>query len=173
MARLERFKTAQNSPHSGFPAALDEIRTGRKSGHWIWYIFPQLAGLGSSGTSHAFAIDDEEEAADYLRDPELRSRLLTMTRAVAEQLRRRPALEESSESRQKAKSLRALMGSEIDARKVVSSLTLFGHVAKNLQVSDRTDELDALVAAADEVLAAALFEGYAPCVYTLRHLRQA
>lgn len=125
MSRLERFKTAQDSSHSGFESALDEIRTGLKRGHWIWYVFPQLSGLGSSSLSQSFAIDGEEEAAEFLHDSELRSRLLAIATAVGTQLQAR-----------KATSLRALMGSEWDARKVVSSLTLFGPVAKKLNAAE-------------------------------------
>ena len=57
-----------------------------KRGHWIWYVFPQIDGLGMSGLSQAFALDGEEEAAEFLRDSELRSRLLTIASTVADQL---------------------------------------------------------------------------------------
>ena len=161
MSRLDRFRAAQNSPHAGFEAALQEIRSGAKTGHWIWYIFPQLAGLGSSAASQTFAIDGEAEAVEFLRDPELRLRLLTMAEAVAEQI-----------STGRARSLGTLMGSEIDARKVVSSLTLFGHVARKLHIAQHLNEYSALAKAADEVLAAAASEGYPPCAYTLSQLRR-
>ena len=85
MSRLERFKTAQESPGSGFDTALAEIRAGRKRSHWIWYIFPQLAGLGGSARSKTFAIEGEGEAEEYLRDPLLRARLLEITAAAAGQ----------------------------------------------------------------------------------------
>jgi uncharacterized protein (DUF1810 family) len=159
MSRLERFKSAQDSSRSGFQSALDEIRSGGKTGHWIWYVFPQLAGLGSSGPAQLFAIDGEEEAAEFLHDAELRSRLLTITAAVAEQLRTR-----------KATSLGALMGSDIDARKIVSSLTLFGRVARNLDATEGIETCGALAQVAEEVLAVAATEGYPPCAYTLRRL---
>jgi uncharacterized protein (DUF1810 family) len=148
---LERFKAAQDSSYAGFAEALDEIRSGRKSGHWIWYVFPQLAGLGSSEPARVFAIANEQEAAAFLDDSELRGRLLTITAAVLEQL-------------QRGVSLRALMGSDIDALKVVSSLTLFRHVANKLG--------DPLATTADQVLKAALVEGYQACAYTLRVLQQ-
>lgn len=159
MSRLERFKAAQNSSRSGFESALDEIRTGGKRSHWIWYVFPQLDGLGASGTSQTFAIHGEEEAAEFLQDSELRSRLLTIADAVAEQLRTG-----------KAASLRALMGSEIDARKVVSSLTLFGHIARKLYTIEDIEAYNSIASVADEVLAVAASEGYPPCAFTLRHL---
>ena len=160
MPRLERFKSAQDSSHVGFESALEEIRTGGKSGHWIWYIFPQLSGLGSSGLSRSFAIDGEEEAAEFLRDSELRSRLLIIATAVADQLKTR-----------KTTSLHALMGSDTDARKVVSSLTLFGRVARNLHAAEGIDSYDAMARVADQVLAIAKSEGYPPCAYTLRRMR--
>ena len=161
MSRLDRFKVAQNQAHAGFASALEEIRAGAKEGHWIWYIFPQLGGLGASSASRAFAIDGEEEAVEYLRDPELRSRLLTITSAVAQQLYAATG-----------RSLRALMGSDIDARKLVSSLTLFRHVAVRLDVAADHDAYRSLAAAAEEVLAAAASEGYPACAYTLERLRR-
>jgi uncharacterized protein (DUF1810 family) len=160
MSRLERFKEAQNSAHSGFESALAEIRTGGKTGHWIWYIFPQINGLGTSGPSRTFAIDGEDEAAAFLRDSELRSRLLTIASAVAEQLKTG-----------EARSLGALMGSDIDARKVVSSLTLFRHVARKLHELEGIDAYNSVATVADEVLAVAASQGYPPCAYTLGRLR--
>ena len=160
MSRLERFKLAQESSQSGFQSALAEIRSGGKRGHWIWYVFPQLGGLGSSGPSQSFAIDGVEEAIEFLHDIELRRRLLTIAAAVAEQLRTR-----------KATSLSALMGSDIDARKVVSSLTLFGQVARNLGAAEGSEAYDAIAGVAEDVLAVAASEGYPPCAYTLRRLR--
>jgi uncharacterized protein (DUF1810 family) len=161
MTGLERFKSAQAAAHSGFDTALAEIRAGGKRGHWIWYIFPQLAGLGGSPMSAHFAIADEAEAMEYLRDRDLRARLLTITTAVAERLRaRQPA------------SLRALMGSDIDARKIVSSLTLFQCAAKHLAESDHDSSHAQLASVADEVLSIAAAEGYPRCEFTLCQLRQ-
>lgn len=160
MSGLQRFKAAQSSPDSGFEYALDEIRVGSKRGHWIWYVFPQLEGLGTSGLSQTFAIHGEEEAVAYLQDSELRSRLLTISEAVAEQL-----------TTSKARSLGRLMGSEIDARKVVSSLTLFGHVAKRLYDVEGLAAYSSIARVADEILAIAASEGYPPCAYTLGRLR--
>ena len=160
MSRLQRFKNAQNSSHAGFKSALNELRAGGKRGHWIWYVFPQISGLGTSGPSRTFAIDGEQEAVEFLRDSELRSRLFTITSAIAEQLRAGSAT-----------SLTALMGSEIDARKLVSSLTLFGHLARKLDQTDGSDAFLRLANVADDVLAVAAAEGYPPCAYTLRRLR--
>jgi uncharacterized protein (DUF1810 family) len=158
MAHLDRFKKAQDSPQSGFVAALDEIRAGAKRGHWIWYVFPQIRGLGTSHLTEVFAIDSADEAIGFLRDPLLRSRLLTITEAVAEQLRR-------------GTPLRALMGSDIDARKLVSSLTLFGFVAGTLSDSEGDEEYKSLAAVSDDVLALAESQGYPRCAYTLGRIR--
>ena len=159
MSRLDRFKWAQASADSGFDAALAEIRSGAKRGHWIWYVFPQLAGLGASPTSRHFAIADEAEATEFLRNPELRSRFLTITTAAAERL----------DARQPA-SLRLLMGSETDARKLVSSLTLFRHVAEKLYAAERQDIYAQIASMADDVLRTAAREGYPPCEHTLTEL---
>lgn len=152
MAGLDRFRDAQDSPYDGFESALDEVRTGGKSGHWIWYVFPQISGLGTSGASQTFAIDSEEEAVEFLRDSELRSRFVTIAQAVAEQLK-------------KGKALRALMGSDIDAKKVVSSLTLFGHVSERLQGTEGIDAYRSVATVADEVLTMAAAQGYPPCTH--------
>jgi uncharacterized protein (DUF1810 family) len=157
---LDRFKEAQNASYAGFESALEELRSGGKKGHWIWYVFPQISGLGISSTSERFAIDSEEEAVEFLRDSELRSRLLTIASTVAEQLKSG-----------NAKSLRQLMGSDTDARKVVSSLTLFGQVARKLRETDGLEAYSSLAAAADDVLRVAASQGYPPCAYTLRFLQ--
>src|SRR5690606_17445562 len=78
MNHLDRFHSAQDSPDAGFDAALRELQAGRKRGHWIWYILPQLAGLGMSGMSQRYAIRDAQEAVAYLQDPVLRDRLLAI-----------------------------------------------------------------------------------------------
>lgn len=158
MAGLDRFRDAQDSPYDGFESALDEVRTGGKSGHWIWYVFPQISGLGTSGASKTFAIDGQVEAMEFLRDSDLRSRYLTISQAVAEQLRA-------------GRPLRALMGSDIDTKKLVSSLTLFGHVAKQLHEAEGVGAYSSVAIVADEVLALAATQGYPPCAYTLQRLR--
>jgi uncharacterized protein (DUF1810 family) len=157
LSRLDRFRTAQSSRDSGFEAALDEIRAGRKRGHWIWYIFPQLAGLGASELSSLYAIGSRDEAVEFLQDHELRHRLLAMAGAVAAQLER-------------GASIRILMGSDVDALKLVSSLTLFGHVAGEMDQVEHDAALGALAAAARTVLSAAASQGYPPCAHTLRTL---
>lgn len=160
MSRIERFRTAQDSHREGFETAMLELRTGGKRGHWIWYIFPQIRGLGVSGTSQMYAIQDEDEAVEFLRDPELRARLLSATQTVAEQL-----------NTGTAGSLVRLMGGSLDAKKLVSSLTLFGDVARRLYETEGIEALDALARTADDVLARAASEGLPACAYTLRQLR--
>jgi len=155
---LQRFKDAQSQRGSGFESALAEIQGGRKLGHWIWYVFPQLAGLGHSGMAQTYGIDGVAEAEAYLRDPLLRGRLLTIALAVAEQLRRGVSLD-------------SLMNSPIDAMKLVSSMTLFGHVAKRLQAAEHLHDCASLARIADEVLAKADAQRYPPCAFTLSRLR--
>jgi uncharacterized protein (DUF1810 family) len=161
MSRLDRFKTAQAFPHAGFHVALKEIRGGRKRSHWIWYVFPQLAGLGSSSMSRAYAIEGRAEASEFLHDDELRSRLSTIAQAVLEQLRV-----------DHAPALRDVMGSEIDAQKLVSSMTLFGQVAKEIAAEEPTNEYESLAKTADEILTIANAQGYPPCERTQRQLEQ-
>jgi uncharacterized protein (DUF1810 family) len=76
---LERFKKAQEQDYE---AALNEIKNGRKQGHWMWYIFPQITGLGSTETSRHYAIKDIKEANDYLMDDELSIRLVNICKAL-------------------------------------------------------------------------------------------
>jgi len=158
---LERFRDAQNAATAGFTDALHELQSGGKRGHWIWYVFPQIEGLGSSLMSQRFGLRGEPETIAYLRDPELRGRYLTIASVVAEQLRTGGAA-----------SLRALMGSGIDATKLVSSLTLFHHVASTLHAEEGLDEYAAIARVAADILARAADEGYPPDTFTLRRLRQ-
>jgi len=158
MADLGRFRTAQDERHSGFAAALSEIQAGRKRGHWIWYVFPQLAGLGASATSRAFAIRDVAEAQDYLRDPVLCSRLITITAAVVEQASQGMRLD-------------VLMGAALDAQKLVSSLTLFGAVARDLATAEGLETCRSLADSAERVLDEADREGIPRCRFTLAALR--
>src|SRR5262245_26664305 len=116
METLERFVEAQSSDHAGIETALNELRSGRKRSHWIWYVFPQLVDLGQSPMARRYGLRDAQEAADYLRHPALGAGLVGATEVVAGQL-------------DAGIPLLTLMGSEIDALKVVSSLTLFEAVA--------------------------------------------
>ena len=76
---LSRFHKAQQG---SYETALAEIRSGRKRSHWIWYIFPQIQGLGFSSTAQYYAIENLEVAKAYLADPVLRERLLEISNAL-------------------------------------------------------------------------------------------
>ena len=76
---LRRFLVAQEDDYAD---ALSEIRSGRKESHWMWYVFPQFDGLGSSPTSKQYAIRSLSEARAYLRHPVLGSRLIACAEAV-------------------------------------------------------------------------------------------
>ena len=79
---LERFVTAQDSGGT-YQRAVTELRQGRKTSHWMWFIFPQIAGLGRSAMAQAYAIDDLTEARAYLAHPVLGRRLLECAQIVA------------------------------------------------------------------------------------------
>jgi uncharacterized protein (DUF1810 family) len=76
---LSRFLEAQSGIYE---TALDELRSGRKESHWMWFVFPQLAGLGASEMAQRYAISSLEEAKAYLAHPVLGDRLRECTRAV-------------------------------------------------------------------------------------------
>jgi uncharacterized protein (DUF1810 family) len=149
---LERFHEAQASRSAGYDTALAEIRRGRKTSHWIWYIFPQLDGLGRSSTARTYALRDLAEACAYLRDPLLRAHYEEIAGAVSEQLALGHPLEH-------------LMGSATDALKLVSSLTLFRAAARNLTSKDPTFE--PLAQRCDSLLEQTATQGYPPCAQTL------
>ncbi len=106
--QLHRFETAQDQGGT-YARAVAELRAGRKSSHWMWFIFPQIAGLGRSAIARKYAIASLAEAQAYLAHPVLGSRLLTSTRILTA-LTGRTAEE--------------IFGS-IDAMKLRSSMTLF------------------------------------------------
>ena len=108
--RLERFVEAQDGVHT---RALAELRAGRKTSHWMWFVFPQVAGLGSSPMSQHYAIGSLGEARAYLEHPVLGPRLVECARAVASHADR---------------TARQIMGSPDDA-KLRSSMTLFALAA--------------------------------------------
>ena len=78
-SNLQRFVDAQAYSCN---TALAEINTGRKRSHWMWYVFPQIQGLGFSETAHYYALADVREVADYLAHPALGSQLLEISRAL-------------------------------------------------------------------------------------------
>lgn len=77
--RLERFVQAQAN---SYDSALSEVRRGRKVSHWMWYIFPQINGLGHSPTARYYAIADLDEAREYLAHPVLGPRLREITQTM-------------------------------------------------------------------------------------------
>lgn len=107
---LGRFVHAQEGVHD---TALAELRAGRKTSHWMWFVFPQLAGLGRSATAQHYSLDGVAEARAYLDHPVLGPRLLQATDVVATA---------------PARSADDLLGG-IDALKLRSSMTLFAHAA--------------------------------------------
>ena len=129
------------------------MRSGRKRKHWIWYIFPQLAGLGRSGVAQYYGIQGLEEACEYLRDPVLRARYEEITAAVAQQLEAGVPLER-------------LMGGSIDALKLASSITLFSAAASRL-----ADEgASPLATRCDAILRITTAQGYPACSFTMEEL---
>ena len=152
---LSRFHSAQVRPSAGYDTALAEIRAGHKTSHWIWYIFPQLTGLGRSSTARAYAIRDLAEACEYLRDPLLRARYEEIAAAVSDQLARGVSLEH-------------LMGGRTDALKLVSSLTLFRAAAQRLAEKDPI--FDSLAQRCAAILGDTTAQGFPPCAHTLLQL---
>jgi uncharacterized protein (DUF1810 family) len=106
---LDRFIAAQEQTYA---QALSEIRAGRKRSHWMWFIFPQLKGLGASSNAHFYGIDDLAEATAYLQHPILGPRLIEISRALL-------ALPGNNAT--------AVMGGP-DDMKLRSSMTLFSRV---------------------------------------------
>ncbi|RNE62494.1 DUF1810 domain-containing protein [Cryobacterium tepidiphilum] len=105
---LERFVSAQDDDGT-YDRALAEVRRGRKVTHWMWFVFPQLAGLGHSAMAQRYAIASLAEAQAYLAHPLLGPRLVVCATAVIEA---------------PAPSAEAIFGA-VDARKLRSSMTLF------------------------------------------------
>ena len=141
----------------GYAQALAEMRAGRKSSHWIWYIFPQLDVLGSSSAARFYGIKGLDEACDYLRDPVLRTRYEEITGVVAAHSSGGVPLER-------------LMGSSIDALKLVSSLTLFRAAALQLDLSDPGIAFTDLIGFCDAILQRAAALGRPPCARTITTL---
>lgn len=99
-----------------YELALGEMRAGRKRSHWIWYVFPQVKGLGRSYNARYYALDGVEEARQFLNDEELGGRLREITEVVLEH---------------RGIDVEDLMNGEIDAFKLRSSMTLFDLVSPN------------------------------------------
>jgi uncharacterized protein (DUF1810 family) len=105
---LARFVDAQDAGGT-YACALDELREGRKVTHWMWFIFPQLLGLGHSAMARRFAITSKGEAVAYVAHPLLGPRLIACASIVAST---------------KGRSAASIFG-EVDAHKLLSSMTLF------------------------------------------------
>jgi uncharacterized protein (DUF1810 family) len=114
---LERFVQAQDKQQT-YPQAVAELRRGRKTSHWMWFVFPQIAGLGRSAMAQAYAIADLAEARAYLAHPVLGPRLIECAQIVS--------------SHQGSTAVQIFGG--IDAMKLRSSMTLFARADPNQQV---------------------------------------
>lgn len=120
---LNRFLKGQSSHFADYETALKEVTKGQKTSHWIWYVFPQLQGLGHSRFSQFYGITGRVEAEEYLKHPILGERLRKITEALLEHEGKYPE---------------AIFGS-IDAMKVKSCMTLFDSVSPNDIFADVLD----------------------------------
>ena len=118
---LERFVKAQEL---AYPIALQDIKKGKKRSHWMWYIFPQLRGLGMSSMAHKYGIVDLNEAKAYLEHPVLSARLYELCGELL---------------KHKDKSVNDIFG-DIDAMKLKSSMTLFALTSKEHTIFDEVRE---------------------------------
>jgi uncharacterized protein (DUF1810 family) len=136
-------------PNTGtYDDALAEMRAGKKKTHWIWYIFPILAGLRASSTAARFALKGPDAAVEYLQHPVLRQRLTDVVRAV------------HGHVVTEGKSLMDLMSDPVDAKKVVSCCTLFAPIAA------AANEKELAAMCKDIVDVAVNQQGFAPCELT-------
>ncbi len=110
--QLRDFEVAQDQDDT-YGAALFQLRRGHKTGHWMWFIFPQIAGLGTSAMAERYAIASLDEARAYLAHPVLGARLIACARALTELT---------------GTSARDVLG-PVDATKLRSSMTLFARAA--------------------------------------------
>ena len=112
---LDRFLDAQERMYE---IALKEIRNGEKESHWMWYIFPQLRGLGRSQMAYAYGINGIEEAKAYIEHPVLSARLIEICEALLEH---------------KNEDIEDILG-DVDAMKLRSSMTLFAFISEKNSV---------------------------------------
>ena len=118
---LDRFVKAQERMYQ---VALKEIREGKKRSHWMWYIFPQLRGLGTSSMAHTYGISGLDEAKAYLEHPWLSGRLYELCVSLLQH---------------KDKSAYDIFG-DIDEMKLKSSMTLFALTSENYTIFDQVLE---------------------------------
>jgi uncharacterized protein (DUF1810 family) len=121
VSNLERFIKAQEGTYE---RAVEEVKHGKKTSHWMWFIFPQIKGLGSSPTSQFYAIKDLNEAEEYLMHPVLGNRLVT----ISNELLKLPG-----------NNTTAIFGSP-DDMKLKSSMTLFSLVKNSNPVFEKVLE---------------------------------
>lgn len=118
---LQRFIDAQNE---SYVRALEEIKAGRKRSHWMWFIFPQMKGLGRSSTSMFYGINDMDEAREYLAHPILGERLREISQVLLQ-------LDTNDAN--------AVFGSP-DDMKLRSCMTLFDNISPNDIFADVLDK---------------------------------
>lgn len=121
MQDLNRFIVAQKDY---FKTALQEIKSGKKKSHWMWYIFPQIIGLGESYMSTYYAITDKQEANDYLENEYLKNNLEEICAELLKLNTNNP---------------QEIFGS-IDSMKLKSSMTLFKEVSENKEIFEKVLE---------------------------------
>lgn len=156
---LDRFIRALEAPETGIDTAAAELGAGHKQSHWIWYVFPQLAGLGSSVMARRYALQSVAEAEAFFADARLRGHLLRATSALDEGL---------GDTGQRT--LLDVLGSAVDVQKVVSSLTLFHAIARGMAEPAHDNQASGFVATAGRLLSRAEREGFARCRFTLKAL---
>ena len=118
---LSRFTDAQKQ---AYPIALQEVKNGKKCSHWMWYIFPQIRGIGKSAISRFYGILGLDEAKAYLENPVLSSRLYELCDALL---------------KHDDKSAEEIFG-DVDAMKLKSSMTLFSLVSEDYTIFDQVLE---------------------------------
>lgn len=118
---LDRFVVVQEKM---YPIAMKEIQNGQKETHWMWYIFPQLRGLGMSAMAHIYGLSGLEEAKAYLEHPLLSGRLYELCVALLHH---------------KDKSTNEIFG-DLDAMKLKSSMTLFALTSEDYTIFDQVLE---------------------------------
>lgn len=143
---LQRFH--QRANQGWHQIALRELRNGRKTSHWMWWVFPQLNGLGTSRLATEYALEDDDEALSFLADPTLLANLVEVTEAVVLALGHGHSPE-------------TLMGGQTDVRKLVSSLTLFALVCDPEQPPQQH-----LRTLCQQALTALDAHGFPQCSYT-------
>ena len=147
VVNLDRFKLAHESGGTAggetYETALAELKSGQKTSHWIWYVFPQGPIGGRSSTALKYQIQNLEEAKAYVADSLLFGRLVEVTTILRGQLQSHVL-----DGVQGHRALQQIMGSDIDAIKTVSCMTLFTSVVRE----DSSDAVMEFQVAAEEIL---------------------